>query len=466
MRRLLTLTVLLLPGLSPLASQEQAAFPDGVWKLETIVLKEGKQSRGLLQSRTDRQIDFAEIVQRPGKPTFAIVRGIDPAQVARVELLPPKEHESLVERFRQLRYRAVIEAGRMEEVRLAASLRGSRPVHTYEGDWFTLVSSADEESTRRCVVRIEQIFRAFRVLLPPREESPRRLTIDLYASGDELRRELESLELNVEAPALYSLRQARILAASELSDYELRLAQVRRQAKEFERKYEELEKAFGQGLAKVGSDLKDAGFGKEEIAAELTLRKSAWKKEKEEALLRAREQMRRNEGRFSEVTAAMFRRLDHEALHAYLDAFVYPSDRYHVPQWLHEGLAQVFESGQLEGDSLRLDAPDPAKLAQLQAELRSAGRLPLAELLIAEGNSFAGRHDPNAGRRHYLYAWGIAHQLVFRENILAGGALEKYLAAGEGLPPAERFERLVGRPLPEWESQWRDAMLALPAPAR
>jgi hypothetical protein len=464
MRRLLL--TLFLSTAAPLAAQETATFPDGVWKLETIVLKDGKESRGLLQSRTDRQIDFAEIVQRPGKPTFAIVRGIDPAQVASVELLPQKEHEALVERFRQLRYRALIEAGRMEEVRLATAMRSSQRVRTYEGDWFTLVSSADEESTRRCVVRIEQIFRAFRMLLPPRVAMPRRLTIDLYASVDELRHELETLELNVDAPALYSLRQGRILAASELSDYEQRLAHVRRQAKEFERKYEELEKPFGQGLAKLSGDLKEAGFGKDEIATELNLRKSAWKKDKEEAISRAREQMRRNEARFAEVTAAMFRRLDHEALHAYLDAFVYPSDRYRVPQWLHEGLAQVFESGQLEGDSLRLDAPDPAKLAQLQTELRSANRLPLAELLIAEGNSFAGRHDPTASRRHYLYAWGIAHQLVFRENVLPGSALEKYLSGSEELPPTERFERLVGRPLAEWEDQWRAAMLALPAPAR
>ena len=130
-------------------AQVSANPPGGVWKLETIVLKDGSSFGGLLQVRTERQIDFAEIVQRPGKPTYAIVRGIEPAQVSRIELLEKEERQELAERFRQLRYRAVIEAGRMEEVRLRNGDRGGKPVLLYEGDWFALTSSADDESTRR-----------------------------------------------------------------------------------------------------------------------------------------------------------------------------------------------------------------------------------------------------------------------------------------------------------------------------
>ncbi|HUE74465.1 MAG TPA: hypothetical protein VMP01_26515, partial [Pirellulaceae bacterium] len=228
------LLAMLLAGSSPLSAQ-QPARSDGVWKLETIVLKEGKEFRGLLQTRSERQIDFAEIVQRPGRPTYAIVRGIDPAQVARLELLPRQEHQALADRFRQLRYRAVIEAGSMEEVPLHGDSRGGKPVLIFDGDWFTLSSTAGDESTRRCVVRIEQILRAFRTLLPPRVEVPRRLHIELYASLDEFRQELRSQQLDLDTPAFYAPRQSRIVAASELSEYARRLKHVRGQAQALER---------------------------------------------------------------------------------------------------------------------------------------------------------------------------------------------------------------------------------------
>ena len=457
---------MLLTALAPLRAQEVPPSPDGIWQLERIVLADGKEYRGLVQSRTEREIEFAEIIQRPGKPTFAIVRGIDPASVARVSRLPSQERSALLERFRQLRHRAVIEAGRMEEVQLATENRGGRRVFRYDGSWFTLISRADEESTRRCVVRIEQIFRAYRTLLPPRVKDPRPLEIELFASRDALRQELLAEEVSIDSPALYVPGPGRILAACELSEYSQRLAQVRHEAESLLKKYDQLEKSFSQKLSQLSGELRQAGFTREEISSELTLRKAAWNKERAETLERAERQMRRNEARFADVTGAMFRRLDHEALHAYLEHHVYPAAEHHVPQWLHEGLAQVFEHGQLEGDALRLDAPDPARLAALQSDLRSGDALPLAELLAVEGAAFTGRHE-ELRRRYYLYAWGIAHQLVFQDHLLAGPRFESYVAQeAKDLPPQERFELLVGQPLHRWQENWSEQMLELSPAAR
>ncbi|HUE69999.1 MAG TPA: DUF1570 domain-containing protein, partial [Pirellulaceae bacterium] len=276
-----------------------------------------------------------------------------------------------------------------------------------------------------------------------------------------------SQQLDLDTPAFYAPRQSRIVAASELSEYARRLKHVRGQAQALERNYQQMEREFAARLNQLSGELKQAGFTKDEIAAELNLRKSVFKKEKEELLARATELMRQNEARFAEVTGAMFRRLYHEALHAYVEHLVYPSDEFHVPRWLHEGLAQVFESGHLEGDSLRLDAADPEKLARLQADLRSAERLPLSELLVAEGAAYSGRHDAATRRQHYLYAWGVAHHLVFQENLLAGGGLDRYVAKDQEAPsPLEDFERLVGGSLAAWEADWRDSMLDLLPPAR
>ena len=41
----------------------------------------------------------------------------------------------------------------------------------YRSKWFTLDSTADDQNTRRVIVRAEQIFAAYRQILPPRSES-------------------------------------------------------------------------------------------------------------------------------------------------------------------------------------------------------------------------------------------------------------------------------------------------------
>ena len=189
-------------------------------------------------------------------------------------------------------------------------------------------------------------------------------------------------------------------------------------------------------------------------------RKASWKKELEATLSTNRERLRSAEEKFSAVTGNMFRSLAHESFHAWLDTHVYPHDEHDVPRWLNEGLAQVFESGQLDGDSLRLDAPDRGRLAALREDLSSGQPLPLAQLLMASERQFLGPHAGGTPQRHYLYAWGLAHYLTFHHNLLATGKLDKYVAqSSRELNPIARFESLTGQPLGEFESAWRAAML-------
>lgn len=443
----------------------------GRWKLETLVLKSGKEYRGLVQARREKEIDFAEIVQRPGKPTFAIVRGIEAAQVAKVELLPPVEHAELAEKFRQYRHKALIEAGRMEEVKLSPLEADGHSYQSYRGSWFTLLSTADEESTRRCVVRMEQIFRAYRTLLPPREKEAAKerpeLTIYLYSSLDEYRQRLRGLDLNLNAPAIYSARHHQILAGGELAHYATRLAEVRKEAADLEKQYDKLDRDFATSLARLSDELRTKGFSKDEITSELQLRKTDWKNEKSAVMARVHEQNRRNLARFSDVTREMFARLYHEAFHAYLDTYVYPQDSHHVPAWLHEGLAQVFEGGQLEGDSLRIDAPDRERLRLLLADWNSSDPLPLARLLVAEERTFAGDHGGRASERHYLYAWGLAYYLVTEKNLLGSRDLDDFVSPQSApLSPTARLEKLAHQPLGQFEAQWRQQMQKLATPGK
>jgi hypothetical protein len=436
----------------PVIAQQPILDAPGRWKLETVTLQDQSQLRGLIQAESPGEIDFAQIIQPPGKPMYAVIHGIPREKIAKIERLGEAEHLALFERFALFRNRAVIEAGRMDQLALTSQTAdGTRVLH-YAGPWFELVSSADDEQTRRCLVRIEQLFRAYRTLLPPRVDQPRRLRVELFGSLDQYRDRLRERRLDLENAAFYSSREATIFAASDLNLFAERLAQVRRQHEQVRADLEKIDMGHGDRLATLADELRKAGFTQDEITAELRQRKASWKKELERALATNLQRLRSAEDKFHAVTSNMFRSLAHESFHAWLDTYVYPHDQHDVPRWLNEGLAQVFESGQLDGDSLRLDAPDKDRLAALRADLASGQPLRLAQLLTASERQFLGPHAGTTPQRHYL---------TFRHNLLASGKLDQYVApASRDLDPIARFAALAGQPLAEFESAWRAAMTA------
>lgn len=441
-------------------AQAPADEPPGRWKLETLTLKSGLQYRGLVQTQRETELDFAEIVQPPGRPMYAVVRGIAVKDVDKIEGLKEEEHDKLAHRFGRFRNRAVIEAGRIDQVVLEISLRGDQATLAHHGPWFTLTSSTDDERTRQCVVRIEQMFRAYRTLLPPRVAKPERLSVVLCGSLDDYRGRLRKLDLSLDNAAFYSPRERTIWAGSELNLFAERLGQVRRDHDEVKRTFAKLDGEHAARLATLSTELKAGGFSENEAAAEIRQRRASWKDQMDEVLEANAQRQRANEQKFADVTRQMFLRLNHEAFHAYLDRFVYPHDQHHVPRWLNEGLAQVFESGQLEGDSLRIDAPDRDRLTRLQQDL-AAEPLPLAQLLTAQEREFLGSHEGSSSQRHYLYAWGLAYHLAFQENLLGTGRLDQYVSpVAQKLSPLARFESLVKQPLPKFEQRWREAMAA------
>jgi hypothetical protein len=443
------------------ALAQQVDNPLGRWKLETVSLDDDSQVLGLIQGGTDREIDFAQILQPAGKPMYAVVRGIPRNRVRSLDRLSDEEHAELASRFAAFRHRTVIEAGRLEEVKLRRLDAGGQQILQYDGPWFSITSTAEDAQTRRAVVRIEQLFRGFRTLLPPQTEQSQSLAVRLDGSFDGYQARMRQLGLRLDNAAFYAPAQRTIYAGSELNRIGQRMALVQSRSNQVREELARLDRQQAKVLATTASQLKAEGFSEDEIAAELRQRKAAWKKQQETTLATNRESLRTAEAKSREATAAMYRSLAHEAFHAWVDLFAFPDQRANFPRWLNEGLAQVFEAGELDGDSLRLDALDPDRHMALCDDLSSAQPLSLADVLRAGEQEFLGPHGESAPRRHYLYAWGLAHYLTFQQNLLASDRLAAYVdSRGEPADPVARFERLIGRPLAEFEAQWQRAMLA------
>ncbi|MCA9268957.1 MAG: DUF1570 domain-containing protein, partial [Planctomycetales bacterium] len=355
---------------------------------------------------------------------------------------------------------------RMEDVELARSDEQGRTALHYDGSWFTLDSTADEESTRRCVVRVEQIFRAYRQLLPPRSQPQAPLRVMIFGSQDEYNDYLQTIGASIANGAFYSQQANVIAAASELNRFADRLTLARSRHEELRKTYQRLDDGLPKQLAELGAQLRGQGFAERDVDNELNARRLAWRNEMTAALVQLTAADRRNEGRFVDVTQEMFERMYHEGFHAYLENYVFPHERHSVPIWLNEGLAQVFQSGRLEADMLRIDAPPADSLRLLQAELAGDEPMSLTDLLAAPQREFQEQSvQPQRAARLYAAAWGVAHYLTFHQPLLGSAALDEYVATdAEQLAPPARFERLVGVPLEKFEQQWRTTMADLHAP--
>lgn len=443
------------------AADTAAAESPADWTFDVLEMKDGRTHQGLVLAESDDEIEFAEIVRPPGKPMFAVIRPVSPEQVAQQRKLEGKARAKLWTRFQEFRNRARIEAGRMEDVTLRKT-EGSGAVRwTYEGPWFQLESTADETMVRRCVVRAEQIFRAYRQTLPPRRDHRTGLRLFIFGSTDEYLRHLHGAGLQIANPAWFSAVENMVLAGGELNTFSRRLQQTQAQNEEVRRQYKALRSSFSGRLAGLIQEMKQRGFSAAQIEQEVKSRSAAWQREYDDAMNRLELARVQNENAFAKATDRMFAQLYHEAFHAYVENYVCPQADVTLPLWLNEGLAQIFEAGQMEGESLRIDAPDRKRLVQLQDDLRSEQPLKIESLLAANEQEFLNPSSSRSAQRYYLYSWGVAYYLTFEKNLLRPETLDSFLSNPEKYGPAARFTGLVGMPITKFERLWRDAILAL-----
>jgi len=464
LQRVIAATCLIWLAGGVLSAQDAAPNIGGAaLQLESIMLKDGTTYKGFVQSKGSDEIEFVEIFRRPGMPMSATVRVVDPGQVKQYVPLTAEGRRVLEEHIHRLRHRVAIEAGNQARVAIVASPAKRPHAWEYSGPWFQLTSTADDESTRRCIVRIEQIFRAYRQLIPSTVDQHRPLRIVLYGSVDEYQTALRTLGIEIENLAFYASRDHTIFAGAELASYSTRLQGIRAAHQETLRELDAGTARFREQLKAFSEKLAKEGFGREQIKEEMARRNAAWNRERLLLERQISETDRRNDAAFAEVTDRMFRRLYHEAFHAYLADYVVSDRTAPVDRWLNEGLAQIFEVGQLDGDSLRIDAPHATSLAQLQRDLASTNSLSLAELLVSTDQDFLAAHSRIATARRYAYAWGLAYYLTIENQLLTPESLASFLSPSER-SELERFEALVGKLLGEFEVEWRDAMLRLSPP--
>ena len=130
--------------------------------MERVNLVDGRHFEGLVESDGDDWLYFIQIQRPPGQAMHLVVRMLDRGSVVSIAHLAgagagePAGADPAVHQPRG------IEAGRMDAVTLTRLDTEGNHYQHYAGKWFTLDSTADEPTTRRVIVRVEQIFAAYR----------------------------------------------------------------------------------------------------------------------------------------------------------------------------------------------------------------------------------------------------------------------------------------------------------------
>lgn len=448
---------------SALADEPGVNVPDAAkWPTDVVTLHDGRTINGLVRLQTDQYIEIVEIGWQPGRPMFLTVRQIPREKIDRIELLAADQRSQLQQRIAQFRDRTRITATRFQEIDLSHRQASGIEYLYYEGPWFSLASTAEENLTREAIVRIEQVFAGFRTFIRPRKRPAQLPRIILLESLDQYCDYQRLGSRSIRNPAYFNPARNEIVAGGQLASFAEKRNEVRAHHEQLLARYEAQQETLRQTLQTLTRRLAAQGTDEDEIRKVRTAAEREWKKLVEQQELKIRMAERENDKQYHE----QFRVLYHEAFHAYLQDYVYDREQFDVPRWLNEGLAQVFEASMLDAGQLRLDVPNATALAALQRDLQTGASLPLAALLQADPRQFLVGHGDAArtSKRLYLYSWGVAHYLTFRLRLLDTDALDRYLKRTTG--PAdrvERFEKLVNQPLDQFQREWRQYMLEINA---
>jgi hypothetical protein len=423
------------------------------WKYDVVYRKKGEPLRGLVEAQTAAGVRLRSVSRKRGSPTVVYRVELDAGDVERVELAPEEERERLRKRLDALQQERQTLAERLQSLDPAArrpppsgdalDLRptpwvvgGHGAALEYRSTHFRLVSNAGRGMAEYAATLLEQIYAAYTRFLPPRAAGAPTLIV-LTGSLADYQELLKGRGLNLTNPAFYDADRNEIVCASDLQRLADELARAHayhvKLGGDLDRREEELKEAY---KGSVPPELR-APFG--------------------EARKRIKATEARNTAVFTRARQRLEQRLYHEAFHAYVSSFVYLPAEGGLPTWLNEGLAQIFETAFVEAGELRVDHPDPERLAAVRGALAGGTLPPLADLLRAGPKHFQVAHggDQQASDRHYLASWALAFYLTFDQKGLGSKAMDAYVRAlHRQADPLDAFRDLVGRPLPQFEKDF------------
>lgn len=442
-----------------LADEPRRGLATTAWPLEVIEFRDGRRLEGLVVDADGETLEgddgflFIQVLRPPGRPMSLITWGpLDGTSVRDVRRLPADERDRLATRIAAFRERR--RHGTEAEAAVSLVRDEARGVWQASTGRLAITSTAEAATTRQAAAALELIFDGLEGLVPPRtSDRPPIIDLRLCGSAAEYRDVQRSLAVSIDAPAFYVPARRLLVAGGDL-DASLDAAMAVDDALELATRHELDRDARFEALVRdLAADLEAQGIPAAQRGEIVRRARQRWQREHAAEIAALADVRRDNERSAAAAREAFRRQLAHEAWHAYADTRL-RDERAGLPAWLDEGLAQIVESAPLEAGELRLDAPDPTRLAALLAAF-DAGTVPrLADLVRGDGTPFLSGHAGRDGTRAvaYLTAWGVALDMALVRPVLSRDRLPDLVDEAD---PLSAFERIVGAPIDDYEAAWR-----------
>src|SRR5262245_16123395 len=297
------LLILLLLGSSVTAQPPGEA---DLWKYDELVLANGSKFVGLVLEEKADGVRFRIVSRKPGRPTVTMTTTFAKNEVVRVRKVEDADRKRLVEWLAELDRSVQGERPRMEALELKpVEWNGKKGSGLrYESDYFVLETGAPDEIARRAALRLEQLYEAVRRFFPAADEQSKPTLVLLAPDRLQYQRLVGKPVLN---PALYDPAANRIVCGSDLARLgsELTGSRLHHQQQLAEiGKYEtEVKKLYKGQKAELDRYLEQANAQRKKVLAADNANSDA----------------------FQKATSQLFAVLFHEAFHAYLGTFVFPS---------------------------------------------------------------------------------------------------------------------------------------------
>ncbi|HMO35626.1 MAG TPA: DUF1570 domain-containing protein, partial [Gemmatales bacterium] len=414
---------------------------------DQLILQHGARVEGLLLEETPQQVRFQFLLKKPGVRTLVFETTYHRSEIAKIIKATEPGRTYARQLFDKLSTSSKNEEEAVSRIQLHVSpwIEGEKQALVYRGNYFELLSDAPKPLIQFVAFRLEQMFAAYLGILGKRVEPVKPLRILLFGSITEYRLYQQKKGITLLSPAVYDVRNMEIIMGTDLpaqqkelqtlkKQHALKLSELQQQRKSYFRHY------GGQLPAILAKQLEQLQQQLQQVDSE-------------------------NEATYALAQQQFFSVVYHEAFHAYLDNWVFPSEQYSVPRWLNEGLAQLFENAFIEIDELRIGRIEDKRLVSIQDAVRAGRFMSIRELIQAPMQQFLVRHtsDQFEVDRYYQASWALAHYLNWELKLLNSSAMLEYVSRSDEDQPLQRFEKLVGMSIPQCQEQWYQYLLRLRA---